>query len=137
MYSTSKQIISVMILISFLTIVFLSVVAMLHMPDGDMSGDCPFSALGDSLCPQDAVTVALHHISAYQSFFNVPVGSGQTALIISLLLATYAMLVIGIRSPLRGPPATVRLVYGSPPVNSYERKITRWLSLFENSPSTY
>jgi dolichol kinase len=108
---------------------------MMQGPDGRMVGDCPFSAMGASLCPQDNVAVAIHHVSAYYAFLNVPVGTSFAALMISLLLVACTLLIITIRSPLLGLPILAYVLYDSPPPNAYSRKITRWLSLFENSPS--
>ncbi|MEK7609855.1 MAG: hypothetical protein AAB470_01890 [Patescibacteria group bacterium] len=131
----SKKIITVLVLTSFLTVAIFSFAVMTRGPDGRMEGDCPFSVVGQSICPQDTVAVAIHHISAYQSFLNMPVGSGLTALIVSLLFAVCAALFILISSPLLGPPAVARILYDSPSIGLRSRKLTRWLSLFENSPS--
>ena len=135
MKSFYKQIITALVLASFLSVAFFSFNMMMQGPDGRMVGDCPFTALGASLCPQDNMAVAIHHVSAYYAFLNVPVGTSFAALMISLLLVASALLIISIRSPLLGPPIPATILYDSPPPNSYSRKITRWLSLFENSPS--
>lgn len=135
MRSLFKKSITALVLISFLTITLFSFAVMMHGPDGRMDGDCPFSAMGQSICPQDTIAVAIHHISAYQAFLNVPVSSGLTALIISLLFVAYASLLIFTRLPLLGPPTFARVPYDSLSTDSHSRKITRWLSLFENSPS--
>ncbi len=135
MKSFYKQIITILVLASFLSVAFFSFNVMMQGPDGRMVGDCPFSAMGASLCPQDTAAVAIHHVSAYYAFLNVPVGTSFAALIISLILAVCSILIISIRSPLSGPPIPATVLYDSPPPNSYNRKITRWLSLFENSPS--
>jgi hypothetical protein len=135
MKSFLKQILAILIFASFLSVVFFSFNIMMQGPDGRMVGDCPFSAMGASLCPQDNVAVAIHHVSAYYAFLNVPVGTSFAALMISLLLVACTLLIITIRSPLLGLPILAYVLYDSPPPNAYSRKITRWLSLFENSPS--
>jgi hypothetical protein len=135
MLSLPKKIIAALVLTSFLTVVIFSFAVMMQGPDGRMEGDCPFSVVGLSICPQDTVAVAIHHISAYQAFLNVSVSSGLTALILSLLLAVCAIFFIFIRSLLLGSPSFVCVPNDSPPTGSSGRKITRWLSLFENSPS--
>src|SRR3989344_3211333 len=103
MSSVFKKISAVLILISFLTIVLFSFSVMIQGEDGSMKDDCPFSAMGQSICPQDALTAVTHHISSYQSFLNVHVGSGFTALLISLLLLLYATFYISVRLPLLEP----------------------------------
>lgn len=130
-----QKIISLLVLASFMAVTFFGFAIMMHGPNGWMSGDCPFSVMGASLCPQNTLATAIHLISAYHTFLNVPVGAGLTTLVISLLFAVCILLVIFIRSPLLGPPALVGIFYDSPPAASHKRKITRWLSLFENSPS--
>lgn len=137
MKSFYTQIITALVLASFLSVAFFSFNMMMQGPDGRMIGDCPFSALGASLCPQDTVAAAVHHISAYYAFLNVPVGSSFAALMITLLLVAATLLVISIRTLLLGPPILATVLYDSPPPNAYSGKITRWLSLFENSPSHF
>lgn len=118
-----------------MAIVLFSFATMMHGPDGRVSGDCPFSAMGVLLCPQDIVAIVFHHISAYQSFINVPINLGVTALIISLLLITYAISVVFISPSLLRPLTLVGTLYNSPPDTSYKRETTRWLALHENSPA--
>jgi len=109
----------------------------MHGPDGRMQSDCPFSAMGVSLCPQDTVAMAFHHISAYNSFLNVPVNLGITTFIISLLLVAGAMLAVSLNITLFELPVLVGIFYHFPLDVSYKRKITRWLSLHENSPAGF
>ncbi len=133
MSSLLKKLITALILTSFITIVLFSLASMTHGSDGRLAGDCPFSSPGASLCPQDMVALIIHHLSAYHAFLNVPIGSGLTTLIISLLLVIGVALVIFIHLPLLGPPSLI--LYSYPLVDSYNRKIVRWLSRLENSPS--
>jgi hypothetical protein len=121
-----------LMLASFLSVSFFSFAAMAYGPDGRMQGDCPFSAIGASLCPQSALPGAIHYISAYSSFLNVPVNSGILVLIIAMLIAII-VLALPIRPLLFSPLAFVS--HHPPLVTSHDRKIKRWLSLFENSPS--
>src|SRR3989344_3583997 len=90
--SPAKKILSALMLSVLLVIVFFSFAAMTHASDGRMEGGCPFTAMGEPLCPQDLVAAAIHHISAYQSLLNAPIGSGIMALIIAFLLALFAVL---------------------------------------------
>jgi len=129
---TFKKIITPFILASFLLVVFFGFIAMSSGPDGRMQGGCPFSATGVSLCPQDALAVALHHLSSYQSFISVPLHSALLALISALFLVIYVVLLFSFHPFLYRPPAFIS--YSAPPFTSQDRKIKRWLSLFEHSP---
>ncbi|KKW40335.1 MAG: hypothetical protein UY89_C0002G0010 [Parcubacteria group bacterium GW2011_GWA1_54_9] len=123
------------ILASFLAIAFFSFTSMTYGPDGSMRGDCPFSAMGASLCPPSALPGAIHHLFAYQSFISAPVNFAIETLIIILLLAVSIAI---FPSFLFHPPAydIPPFVPRSPtPFTSYDRKVRRWLSLFEHSPS--
>ena len=124
-----NKIITAFVLTSFLTVVFFSFAVMIHGPDGRMSGNCLFSASSVSLCPQDTVAVAIHHLSAYHAFLNAPVGSGLTAIIISLLFVIGTFYVIFTHSPLLGLRAVVNVLGDPPLTTSHDRKITHWLSL--------
>jgi len=124
-----------LVLTSFMSVALLSFGIMMPGPDGQMTGDCPFSAMGASLCPQDTVAVAIHHVSAYYAFLNVPIGSTVTALIAALLFAFYFFSISSIRSQLIRPPRFMRISHDSPTGDPHGGKITHWLSLFENSPS--
>ena len=122
---------------SFMAIAIFSFVMMMHGSNGEMSGDCPFSVMGASLCPQNTVAIAIHHISAYTSFINVPVNAGITAYLIILLLSIVFIFTIPISPPLlRVPAITGYLDYFSIPKHR-SQEMPRWLSLFENSPSQY
>ena len=94
--------------------------------------------MGAPLCPQDAVAAAIHHISAYQSFLNAVAGSGVMTLIVVLILAVCAALAYSTGLLSHAPPAPMRLfrIPLSSPSPSPKRKVLRWLSLLENSPST-
>ena len=134
MFSPFKKNITAFILASFLMVALFSPYMM--STDGRMSGNCPFSIIGTSLCPQGSLAVAIHHISAYHSFFNVFVHSGITALIFfTLLLALSEILILSISPPLFRPLVLIGRLHNSPPVIQRNGKITRWLSLLENSPS--
>ena len=122
-----------LILASFLMAAFFGFVAMSYGPDGRMQGDCPFSNMGMSLCPQSALPSALHHISAYHSFLNVPISFQITSLIITLLIIVSGVLVFSFNPPLYRSLTFVS--YNSTPFTSHNRKIKRWLSLLEHSPS--
>ncbi len=121
-------------LVSFMMLVFLGLTAMTHEQNGRMQGGCPFSAFGASLCPQDTFAVVFHKMFAYQSLFSIPTQFGAVISIISFL---FVLLVAFTLVRVRLLESSKSFEYSraiSPSVASY-RKITRWLSLFENSPS--
>ncbi|MDP1690257.1 MAG: hypothetical protein Q8L52_03600 [bacterium] len=131
----SKKIAASFLLASFLAVAFFGFVAMSYGPDGRMQGDCPFSVTtGATLCPQNVLAVALHHIAAYQSFLNVPVDSAAMLLMGALLLAV-CLLVLVARPLLFSPPIRINNFLLGPPLSARTRKITRWLALLELSPS--
>ncbi|MEK7114436.1 MAG: hypothetical protein AAB850_02705 [Patescibacteria group bacterium] len=113
-----KKIATPLVLASFLIIAFFGFASMSYGPDGSMQGDCPFSSMGTSLCP----------INVYQSFISVPLN-----LIPVLLILASAVFVFLFHAFLYRPLAP--LSYSSPPFTSHNRKMKRWLSLFEHSPS--
>jgi len=135
MRSFLKQSIAALILTSFLTIVFFSSAMMMRSSDGQMAGDCPFSTAAASPCPQGIAAAAVHHISEYETFLNVPVSPSAVISVLGALFALAAAIVIYFTLPLREPPTVGCFSHDSKPADLFNRKITRWLSLFENSPS--
>jgi hypothetical protein len=119
-------------MLSFLTLALFGFAGMTYAADGNMQGGCPFSTMGESLCPPGALPGAVHYINAFQSFLNVPVSSAITALITSLLIVV-GILAFSFHPFLYMPPAFVS--YRQTPFTSEDRKLKRRLSLFENSPS--
>lgn len=109
---------------------------MMHGQNGHMAGDCLFSATEVSLCPTDAVAMVAYHISAYHSFLNVIINSNSLVLLVSLLLAVFAIFTFYTSPILLVPLLPAGSMYCSPPVCSRDRRVTRWLSLFENSPAS-
>ncbi len=132
-----KKIITSLILLSFIMIVLFSFASMMHGPDERISGDCPFSAMGVSLCPQNTIAIILHHISSYQSFVNVPVNFGTATFILYSLLIAYIIFVAPINRFLPGLSNFVSIHHDSPPDTSNKRKVIRWLALHENSPAIF
>lgn len=134
MQLAGKKIAAPFILAAFLAVAFFGFVAMSYGTDGRMQGDCPFSATGIVLCPQDTLIVAIHHISAYQSFLNVPVDSTVLVLLSLMMLSLYLLILFTQPVPRILTAHTAHFSHG-PPVSARTRKITRWLSLLEHSPS--
>lgn len=135
MVPLSAKIAAPFILLSFLALALFSFASMSYGPDGRMQGDCPFSAMGASLCPPSALPGALHHLSAYQSFLNVPVDSALAALIIALLLVTFGLFAYRTQPRIPDPPARGAYRNHDPPASAHTWKLIRWLSLLENSPA--
>ncbi len=135
MNSTFKKNVAVIVLVAFSVLVLSGFGAAVHESGKQMMGDCPFSTAGVAICPQDVLSVALHHISAYNSFFNVPTSFGLMILVLSVLLMVAALFVVFLWPPLLKQQFPVRILRDPPSVNSYDKKIIHWLSLFENSPS--
>lgn len=133
MASLRKNILTPFLLLSFLAMTFLGFMA---MSEGTMESGCPFSAPGTSLCQQDPLAVAIHHIAAYGSFISVQVTSSTSALIAILLLIAASLLVpLILGAFVLKPLVRGRQTYRSPPVSARTGKIIRWLSLLEHSPS--
>src|SRR3989344_7894295 len=87
MFHLSKKIIVLFILISFLSILFFSLSFMMHDSNRSMGSNCLFSFSGTSSCPQNVLTATMHHIFAYNSFFNVPINYVLIILVISLFFS--------------------------------------------------
>jgi len=125
---------TVLTLAPFLAIVFFSFATMAYGPDGQMIGDCMFGVIGQADCPGDIVAAAIHHISAYLSFLALLVSPGLTTLLVALVFAVCLIYLFFIRAPILAPPPPARRLGTSPP-NAFNRILTRWLALFEHSPS--
>ena len=129
-----KKFIALTTLVSFLMVVFFSFSMLTHRESEWMQGVCPITQADQSLCIQGSASTVLNHISAYSSFINIQIVTSLTVLILMLILVFLNAL--GLFSPFM--PLGLKSVlnfYNSPLVSTYKRKITRWLSLFENSPS--
>jgi hypothetical protein len=132
-----KKIITLLILASFLAIVFFGITVMIHGPEGGLSADCPLSSMGDSTCPQDILSASVHHLSAYYSFFNVPVSSTILTLVLFMFFVAVIFLKTSIGSLQLNSPPSAHFLLSPPFFTPYSRKINHWLSLLENSPSSY
>lgn len=135
MLSLPKKIITCFILGSFLVLALFSFAMMFHVPGDNMPDNCLLNTQEGVLCAQDTLAVAIYHISSYQSFFNTQVNYGVVSIMILFIVAcAFALFVIS--SNISELYLRTNRFYDSPPDIIYnKRKITRWLSLFENSPS--
>lgn len=131
-----RKITTALVFASFAAMAILSFAGMSYGSDGSMQSDCPFTTAmgGTAQCAGSALFAgAIHHLSAVQSFLSVPVHSDITALLASFLAA--GIIFLFIHPLLYSQPPSPRFSF-IPPVSFRTQKITRWLSLLENSPST-
>ncbi len=135
MKTTLKKVISVLVIVVFLMSIVSGAFAMIHDADGRMQGDCPFSS-GESVdCIQNTLTSATHRVSFYKSFLNVTTDYSSVFLLVSLLFITSFYKFLKDKDLPDILPG--KKFYIPPHVTAIFRKVFRWLSLFENSPSNY
>lgn len=131
-----KNSLTILILASFLAIALFGFASMAYTPDGSMASDCMFGSPLQSDCPASMFAVALHHVGAYLSFLAAQVGPLLSLLLLAFLPAILVVLPLLTPRALAGPPlAPPSPRYGTSPRHSSNRAITRWLALFEHSPS--
>lgn len=126
------KIISLIVFVSFVATVPFGFALMMH-ERGEMAGTCPFSPAAAMPCSQSMMASVIHHISAYYSFLNVP--AGMTVFSTLFLIGVFLIFVFSI-DYLPLPPVFLfadRADFSPDAVS--KRKATRWLSLFEHSPS--
>ncbi|HEY4515353.1 MAG TPA: hypothetical protein VJJ22_04370 [Candidatus Paceibacterota bacterium] len=132
-----RQLITLIVAITFLSLVFFGFALMTHFPGSNMVGDCPLSVVaGSSLCLQDNLGVVMHHISTYQSIFEIPLENSMTAFLSSILL-TLLLVIYILFDQFTFYRTELQFVGHNkliPLLSKKEDKITRWLSLLENSP---
>lgn len=128
--------ITLLVLASFLALVFFGfTVAMNKELNGHMENNCPLSAFGALICPQDAFAAVFHHISGYQSFFGAPAYLKTVSFVVSLFFAASAIAILLTGPPLLKHRAFIGYAGNFSPFTSHSGKMMRRLSLFENSPS--
>lgn len=124
--------VSSFLLISLMTVAFFGIANVSHGAEEGMADGCPFSVMDTVPCLRGGFSELEHHLSSYRSFSNAFVGSTSIALVLLLALSVWFVVI--------KPPPAARLGFipvnlNAPPVGSYHRKVARWLSFFENSPS--
>src|SRR3989344_4498172 len=127
---------ALLVLVGFVAIGVFGFAGMSH--DMSHGSGCIASALNNTVvCPQDALSSALYHIAAYQSFSQATIISfSLSALVLLILLA--ALFAVRKR-PLPIPSAPLRVLSkrrDDTPLPRQEEFLRR-LSLFENSPSRF
>lgn len=107
-----------------------------HM--GYATDNCPVAALLSFACAPDALSMAVQHLSAFQSFFSIPLASSLTLLVVLFVLSLIGFNWIFLKSII-----SVQRDYQANQQNFsyliieflFKRKFSRWLSLLENSPA--
>ena len=131
-----KKYLSLLLIISILVIGVFGFTSMNH--GTNHSTGCIASAVDNTPCPENISAMAVHHIQAFISFFSV-VPSIPFIYLLALLLAVF--LSIGYLFIKRQESLLTSLLWRirRDPERQLvrSRKITRWLSLFENSPSLH
>ncbi len=132
-----KKILSLLIITSVLVIGIFGFTSMNH--GAVHSVGCIASAASNIPCPENIEAMSVHHIQAFVSFFSV-VPSIPFIFLIALLFSTFlsvGFLFIKHRDLTLSSLAFWRIRHDPERQLSCPRKITRWLSLFENSPSMH
>lgn len=136
MKSLAKKIIAILVLSSLLAISLFSLAIILHGPEQTMANSCPFSVLDPGLCPQNTINVVVHHLLAYHSFFNIPLITNLSLLLLaSLLLLFSPWWIISPTEPILSLPLLNRILSEVLPKQRTRQKISRWLALLKNSPT--
>ena len=100
---------------------------------GNMSCD---PGAPNSTCPPSQISMAFHHLSSYGNFIQAII-SPTTASVLTMILFLALAFVFIRYTKLNQPSLFSRLLFRENFESSLSqyRKITRWLSLFENSPA--
>ena len=131
------KILSLLLIASVLVIGVLGFGTMNH--GTGQATSCIASVVDSTTCPENIVSMSVHHIQAFVSFFNV-VPSIPFIFLLALLLAV--LLSIGYlftnqQDSYLTDLISWRVQHEPERQLARPREITRWLSLFENSPSLH
>lgn len=132
-----KKLLSLLIITSVLVIGVFGFTLMSHGTNHAVG--CIASAVDNTPCPENIAAMSIHHIQAFISFFSVvpPVPFiFLLALLFALFLST-GFLYIKYQDFASTDQLFWRVRLDPERQLSRPRKITRWLSLFENSPSLH
>ena len=132
-----KKFLSLLIITSILVIGVFGFTSMNH--GTNHTAGCVASAVDNTPCPENIAAMSVHHIQAFVSFFSV-VPSIPFIFLLAFLLAVFlsigfvyikgrdSIIASGLLWRMRRDPERQLI---------RPREITRWLSLFENSPSLH
>ncbi len=132
-----KKLLSLLIITSVLVIGVFGFTSMNH--GANHAVGCIASAVDNTPCPLNIAAMSVHHIQAFISFFSV-VPSIPFTLLLAFLFTVFLsarFLFIKHRDILLIDQVLWRVRYDPERQLARPRKITRWLSLFENSPSLH
>jgi hypothetical protein len=132
-----KKLLSLLIITSVLLIGVFGFTSMNH--GASHTTGCIASAVDNTPCPENIAAMSVHHIQAFISFFSV-VPSIPFIFLLVLLFAVFLSIgyfFIKRRDLLLANLAFWRIQHDPERALTCPRKITRWLSLLENSPSMH
>lgn len=100
---------------------------------------CIASAVNNTLCSKNITAMPIHHIQAYISFFSVtrPVSFALFFLLLVTLLLSTGVFNTKQHDHTSAGLSLWRVLHDPERSIARSRKITRWLSLLENSPSLH
>jgi hypothetical protein len=103
--------------------------------------ECPLFVLGGEICPTGILGV-VHHISAYQSFSHVLISAKNFELLLIIVLSSILALFLFSRLLFFNQKTNLNyLIRWQLKKKQFSQlksiKMSRWLSLFENSPSYF
>ena len=126
---------ALLVLVGFVTVGVFGFAGMSH-DTGHNSGCIAITLSNSVVCPQDFVSSALYHISAYKSFTEAVAVTPLISLILALLAFLFHLAVQKVFRDLAPIPLAVspHAVWRRS-VPDTEIKFMRWLSRFENSPT--
>jgi len=104
----------------------------------NQSGDCIATIIGGTICPTNIVSFVQHHISAFQTFFNISISTAFNIFIFLLTILLFARIFVFVDKNLFCLKADFFLQCLRDAL--FNNQLTRirlisWLSLFEHSPS--
>lgn len=132
-----KKLLSLLIITSVLVIGVFGFTSMNH--GTNHTTGCIASAVDNTPCPENIAAMSVHHIQAFVSFFSV-IPSIPFIFLLAFLLAVFlsiGFVYIKRQDSLLANLAFWRIQHDPERALTRPREITRWLSLFENSPSMH
>lgn len=134
--------IKLLVIITSITFISVAAFGFIFMMDMSMdklgNNDCPYTVIDGKICPTDILGIVSHHFSIYTSFSNI-IFSTNIFEFIMLIIVSLTLWLFKIRSLLNRESFLVYLTkYYIRAKHSLFKleKIMKWLSLFENSPSS-
>jgi len=127
---------ALLVLVGFVTVGVFGFAGMSH-DTGHNSGCIAITLSNSVVCPQDALSSALYHIAAYQSFSQTTITSLSFSALALLILLAALFAVRKRLLPIPSVPLYVLSKRRDDISLSCREEFLRRLSLFENSPSRF